>query len=440
MMSHELRTPLNAVIGFAEFLSREDLDEKRRREYTEGVVLSSTALLELINDILDLSKLEAGAMKMRSGSCDIGLLLRELPAIFGYRVRRHGVKLVMDAPKHGEVPIVALSQQGMRQILINLVGNSAKFTDSGEIGVRMRWIAETRTFHFEIWDTGCGISDEKLSKLFDPFVQDIASRMKSSGGETKGTGLGLPIVKRMVDNAGGTITVRSELGKGTTFIIDIPELDPGTQGQVESALNTEDKVMKQFLYLLIAGNFLPNEESGIITTGTSNRLYSNMTGIMAGQLNSIFQKLDIPVDLGLNYQQGTSGQNIFDVALSTQLFNNRVVVNGTIGNRRLLGTTTDEMAGDIDIDIKLDKPGTIRLNLFSHSADQYTSYLDNSQRNGVGIAYQREFNTFRQFFQDLFTSREKREEQAAQEAIQPAQRRILQIDSTGKAHPIVTHE
>ena len=225
MMSHELRTPLNAVIGFAEFLSRENLDEKRRREYTEGVVLSSTALLELINDILDLSKLEAGAMQMRSGSCDICLLLRELPAIFGYRVRRHGVKLVMDCPGPGEVPIVALSQQGMRQILINLVGNSAKFTESGEIGVKMRWIAETRTFHFEIWDTGCGISQEKMDRLFDPFVQDIASRMKSSGGETKGTGLGLPIVKRMVDNALGTISVKSELGKGTTFVIDIPELE-----------------------------------------------------------------------------------------------------------------------------------------------------------------------------------------------------------------------
>ena len=224
MMSHELRTPLNAVIGFAEFLSREDLSEQRRREYTEGVVLSSTALLELINDILDLSKLEAGAMNMRAGTCDIAVLLRELPAIFGYRVRRHGVKLVMDAPKPGEVPIVALSQQGMRQILINLVGNSAKFTESGEIGVRMRWIAETRTFHFEVWDTGCGISEEKLAKLFDPFVQDIASRMKTSGGEIKGTGLGLPIVKRMVDNAEGTITVKSELGKGTTFFIDIPNL------------------------------------------------------------------------------------------------------------------------------------------------------------------------------------------------------------------------
>jgi len=224
------------------------------------------------------------------------------------------------------------------------------------------------------------------------------------------------------------------------FDIEIPELDPGTEGLIESALNTDDKKMKQFLYLLIANSFLPNDDSGIITTGSTNMLYSNMTGIMAGQLNSIFQKLDIPLDLGLNYQQGTSGNNIFDVALSTQLFNNRVVVNGTIGNRRLFGTTTDEVAGDIDIDIKLDKPGTIRLNLFSHSADQYTSYLDNSQRNGVGIAYQREFNTFRQFFKNLFMSREKREEQAAQEVLQPAERRVLQIDSTGKAHPIVTNE
>ncbi len=225
-----------------------------------------------------------------------------------------------------------------------------------------------------------------------------------------------------------------------TLDIEVPELDPGTQGLVESALNTEDKVMKQFLYLLIANSFLPNEESGINATNGSNMLYSNMTGIMAGQLNSIFEKLDIPLDLGLNYQQNESGNNLFDVALSTQLFNNRVVVNGTIGNRRLFGTTTEEVTGDLDIDIKLDKPGTIRLNLFSHSADQYTSYLDNSQRNGVGIAYQREFTSLRQFFRDLFSTRQEREERATAEALQPPVRRILQIDSTGRAHPVVTHE
>ena len=217
------------------------------------------------------------------------------------------------------------------------------------------------------------------------------------------------------------------------FDIEIPELDPGTEGLVSSALNTEDKVMKQFLYLLIANSFLPSDESGIITTGGSNMLYSNMTGIMAGQLNSIFQKLDIPLDLGLNYQQTSAGANLFDVALSTQLFNNRVVVNGTIGNRRLFGTTTDEVAGDLDIDIKLDKPGTFRLNLFSHSADQYTSFLDNSQRNGVGIAYQREFNDLGQFFRELFTPRREREE-GVQET---PERQTLQIDSAGRAHPVL---
>ena len=221
------------------------------------------------------------------------------------------------------------------------------------------------------------------------------------------------------------------------FDIEIPELDPGTEGLVSSALNTEDKVMKQFLYLLIANSFLPNEESGIITTGGSNMPYSNMSGIMAGQLNSIFEALDIPLDLGLNYQQNASGQNLFDVALSTQLFNNRVVVNGNIGNRRMYGTTTDEVAGDIDIDIKLNKPGTFRLNLFSHSADQYTSFLDNSQRNGIGFAYQREFNSLGQFFRQLFTPRRERE---AQEALQPVERTSLQIDTAGKAHPLIPNE
>ena len=224
MMSHELRTPLNAVIGFSEFLSSPKLDESKRKEYLDGIMLSSNALLDLINDILDLSKLEAGAMQMRSGVCDIEQLLKELPAIFGYRVRRHGVHLRVDAPPPGQLPIVELAHQGVRQILINLVGNAAKFTEHGEITVMARWDGARNNLHLEISDTGCGISQEKMDKLFDPFIQDIRSRMQSSAGEIKGTGLGLPIVKRMVDNAGGTIRATSELGKGTTFIIDIPDL------------------------------------------------------------------------------------------------------------------------------------------------------------------------------------------------------------------------
>ena len=181
------------------------------------------------------------------------------------------------------------------------------------------------------------------------------------------------------------------------------------KSRVESALSTEDKVQKQFLSLIVSNNFLPDEQSGIVNN--SSMLYSNVTEILANQLNNIFQKLDIPLDLGLNYQPNERGNDIFDVAVSTQLFNNRVSVNGNIGNRQYAtGSSQNDVVGDLDIEIKLDRSGALRLNLFSHSADQYTNYLDNSQRNGVGLTYQTEFNSFGQFLKNMFSSRKKRQE------------------------------
>ncbi len=193
------------------------------------------------------------------------------------------------------------------------------------------------------------------------------------------------------------------------FSINVPDLDPTTQARVESALNSQDKIQKQLLALLLTNGFLPEEQSGV--TNNSPLMYVNVTEIMANQLNNILQKLNIPVDLGLDYQQSTSGSNIFDVALSTALFNNRVLVNGTIGNRQYTsGATGSEVVGDLDIDVKLDKPGALRLNLFSHSADQYTNYLDNTQRNGIGLTYQKEFDNFMDFIRNLFRSRKKKRE------------------------------
>ena len=113
----------------------------------------------------------------------------------------------------------------------------------------------------------------------------------------------------------------------------------------------------------------------------------------------------------MNYQQTSSGTDVFDVAVSTQLFNNRVIVNGNIGNRQNNVTGNNGVVGDIDIEIKLDKKGVLRLNLFSHSADQYSSYLDQSQRSGVGITYQQEFSTFKELWRKMFWSR-KRKRQA----------------------------
>ena len=271
-------------------------------------------------------------------------------------------------------------------------------------------------FNGDVWDTELDVNGLYVTK---------ASLANLIADETA--------VNRRTVNCGINITGPLR-NPEVDFNIEVPDLNPTTQAQVDAALNSEDKVQKQFIYLLVAGSFLPAEESGITTSG-SDVLFSNVSSIMSGQINNIFQKLDIPLDLGLNYQATQTGNSIFDVALSTQLFNNRVLVNGTVGNKQLLGgTTTNEVAGDIDIEIKLNRSGSLRLNLFTHSADQLTSYLDNSQRHGGGIAWQREFNSFGQFFRSLFTSRKKREEQMRERALNPPASVVLQIDSTGKAH------
>ena len=190
------------------------------------------------------------------------------------------------------------------------------------------------------------------------------------------------------------------------FDIEIPDLDPMIKSRVESALSTDDKVQKQFIALLVTNNFLPEEQSGIV-----NNSSSLVTEALANQLNNIFEKLDIPLDLGLSYQSNERGNDMFDVAVSTQLFNNRVIVNGNIGNKQYsTGNAQTDVVGDIDIEIKLGRSGAFRLNLFSHSADQYTNYLDNSQRNGIGFTYQNEFNSLRQLFKRMRMKKEKRKE------------------------------
>ena len=212
------------------------------------------------------------------------------------------------------------------------------------------------------------------------------------------------------------------------FGIEIPEIDPMIKSRVESALSTEDKVQKQFLSLLISNSFLPDEQSGIVNNSTM--LYSNVSEVMASQLNNILEKLNIPVDLGLNYQPNEKGNDVFDVAVSTQMFNNRVVVNGSVGNKQYTENAQTDVVGDLDIEIKLDKSGAFRLNLFSHSADSYTNYLDNSQRNGVGLTYQTEFSTFRQFVKNIFSNKKKRQaaKQAEEDARLEEERVALKIE------------
>jgi hypothetical protein len=156
--------------------------------------------------------------------------------------------------------------------------------------------------------------------------------------------------------------------------------------------------MRQFVALLVTSNFIPEQESGIVNN--SNLLYSNATEILSNQLNNIFVQLNIPLDVGFNYQPGQSG-DLFDVAISTRLFNNRVVINGNMGNNPYTRNESD-LVGNVDIELKLDEKGKFRLKAFSHAADQYSNYLDNTQRSGAGIVYQEEFDSFRTLWRKWF--------------------------------------
>lgn len=195
-----------------------------------------------------------------------------------------------------------------------------------------------------------------------------------------------------------------------SFSIDVEDLDPATRSLVESELNTEDKIQKQFIALILTGNFLPSENQGITdnnSTSGSNLILKNLTSIMSGQVNSVLQKIGVPVDFGLSYQQNEIGKDIVDVALSTNLGSDRIQVDGSIANRRYSTTSSDEMVGDLDIAVKLDKTGALKLYMFSHSSDDYTSFLDNSQRNGAGISYQKEYDNFFEFVKGLFKKNSK---------------------------------
>jgi len=207
------------------------------------------------------------------------------------------------------------------------------------------------------------------------------------------------------------------------FNIDIPDLDPSTQGKVSTALNSEEKRMKQVLALLISGSFVPSEEGGIVNSSTI--LYSNVSEIMSNQFNNIFRQLDIPLDFGFKYQPTSTGRSIFDVAISTQLFNNRVTINGNIGNREYQSSSSSDIVGDVDVQIKLNNSGKLILSLFTHSADKYSNYLDQAQRNGAGMVVREDFDTFRELWRKLFWSKKRKREED-----EKARKIISDTDST----------
>ncbi len=221
-MSHELRTPLNAIIGFSEVLGEKIFGElsEKQAEYTSDVHQSGHHLLSLINDILDLSKIEAGRLELQLGTFPLADAIDNALVFMKERAARAGVELVREVePGVGEL---LADERKLKQVLINLLSNAVKFTDEGgSVTLRAR-IAGERV-EVEVEDTGIGIAAADQSVIFEEFRQAQAEH----ASKREGTGLGLALSKRLVELHGGQIGVRSEPGRGSVFFFNLPTTPPG---------------------------------------------------------------------------------------------------------------------------------------------------------------------------------------------------------------------
>lgn len=231
-MSHEIRTPMNAILGYAQILQRDPSLREGHREAMETILSSGGHLLALINDILDLSKIEAGHVEVTAVDFDLGRMVEEIIAMFRWQCEEKGVKLellvVDEEEKRQHDPCVRGDQGKLRQALINLMGNAVKFTDSGSITLSVEF-GEDDAISFEVADTGPGIAPAAQARIFEPFQQ------ASAGISRGGTGLGLAITRQYVELMGGQLQLESSPGEGSRFLFTLwlPEGDSAESNSAE---------------------------------------------------------------------------------------------------------------------------------------------------------------------------------------------------------------
>jgi signal transduction histidine kinase/CheY-like chemotaxis protein len=213
-MSHEIRTPMNAILGYSQILLRDGALHPFHRDALATISSNSDHLLHLINEILDLSKIDAGRMDLSSSDFDLGSLIRELTVMFQHPCEEKQLGLRVEGPGTGPGPVVHGDAGKLRQVLINLLGNAVKFSERGRVTLRVSH-GEGNAWQFEVSDTGIGIPTDAQYVIFKPFQQGPGARGRG------GTGLGLTIARRQVEIMGGVLEVRSEPGEGSNFFFTV---------------------------------------------------------------------------------------------------------------------------------------------------------------------------------------------------------------------------
>jgi signal transduction histidine kinase/DNA-binding NarL/FixJ family response regulator len=279
-MSHEIRTPMNAILGFSELLD-DDLREPKHRQYVQSIRTSAGSLLQLINDILDMSKIEAGVMELRLEPTDPREICDFLHTVFSEPAAKKGVKLECKIAE--DLPHALLMDRiRLRQVMVNLVGNAVKFTDHGNICVRVQWEKQETSSHItlliEVQDTGVGIPKDKLEAIFKPFVQAGAHREK----EKAGTGLGLSIVRRLTEMMGGTVTAASVMGQGSAFSLRFPDVAISarlaTGEKLESGSSADFNELRPASLLVVDDNETNCQLVAGMFTGSHHRLVFGSNG------------------------------------------------------------------------------------------------------------------------------------------------------------------